>query len=467
MRSPRFSNASPTTRCLNASTPPHIVRLLTRDARQGSEDAAPRHRRRARRARRDSRTLERRLAGTRVPSASCPRASRLVRARACGRRRRRARRHVAAHEAGRWPLRSCSTRRFRRASRRRSRSSRSRRTADYLAVAPTFEGRAPIWLRPIDSSAGRILPGTEGATFPFWSPDGKSIGFFAERKLKRIEIDGEAVSIVTDAPIARGGMWQPDGTILFAPTPGRPAVPRAGLRRNRRRRDARSSPARTITARRFSCPTAVTFCITRAARRRCAASTSRGSTDPNRGGSPTPMPPRSTASGHLLFVRQGELLAQPFDADRLTLGGAAFRVAGPVAVNPGDQPGVAGGVAGRRHRVRGQQHPERAVRLGRSNGQRKLEALGQPEQTADGDAVALAGRTADRLQPGRRQQLGHLVDGPARNDEPASRRIPLWTSARSGRPTAGRSSFNRRECKGRRRTSTSAPSPTARPKSCC
>ena len=71
----------------------------------------------------------------------------------------------------------------------------------YLAVAPTFEGRAPIWLRPIDSTAGRMLPGTEGATFPFWSPDGKSIGFFAERKLKRIELDGEAVSIVTDVQV--------------------------------------------------------------------------------------------------------------------------------------------------------------------------------------------------------------------------------------------------------------------------
>jgi len=43
-----------------------------------------------------------------------------------------------------------------------------------LAVAPTFEGRAPLWLRPIDSSAGRILPGTEGATFPFWSSSPRS-----------------------------------------------------------------------------------------------------------------------------------------------------------------------------------------------------------------------------------------------------------------------------------------------------
>jgi hypothetical protein len=87
----------------------------------------------------------------------------------------------------------------------------------YLAAATAFEGRPPIWLRPIDSTTGRMLPGTEGATFPFWSPDGKSIGFFAERKLKRIELDGEAVSIVTDVQVARGGMWQPDDTILFAP----------------------------------------------------------------------------------------------------------------------------------------------------------------------------------------------------------------------------------------------------------
>ena len=86
-----------------------------------------------------------------------------------------------------------------------------------LAVAPAFDGRAPLWLRPLDSIAGRSLPGTEGAIFPFWSPDGRSVAFFADRKLKRITLESEAVEIVADAVIARGGTWKSDGTILYAP----------------------------------------------------------------------------------------------------------------------------------------------------------------------------------------------------------------------------------------------------------
>jgi eukaryotic-like serine/threonine-protein kinase len=74
-----------------------------------------------------------------------------------------------------------------------------------------------LWVRPLDSLESRALPGTEGASFPFWSPDGKSLGFFADNKLKRIEVSGGAPIVITDAPTARGGAWGPDGTILFAP----------------------------------------------------------------------------------------------------------------------------------------------------------------------------------------------------------------------------------------------------------
>ena len=75
----------------------------------------------------------------------------------------------------------------------------------------------PLWLRPLASTSGRLLTGTEGAGFPFWSPDGRSIGFFADQKLKRLDVNSEAIQILADAPVARGGAWQADGTILFAP----------------------------------------------------------------------------------------------------------------------------------------------------------------------------------------------------------------------------------------------------------
>src|SRR6185295_5368905 len=91
-----------------------------------------------------------------------------------------------------------------------------------LLAAPTAANPTPLWLRPLGSTSGRTLPGTEGASFPFWSPDGKSIGFFADNKLKRFDVDSQAVSILADAPNARGGAWHSNGTILFAPRPSGP-----------------------------------------------------------------------------------------------------------------------------------------------------------------------------------------------------------------------------------------------------
>lgn len=74
-----------------------------------------------------------------------------------------------------------------------------------------------LWVRPLDATESRALPGTDGASFPFWSPDGRSIGFFADNKLKRIDVAGGGPLVITDAPNARGGAWNADGVILFAP----------------------------------------------------------------------------------------------------------------------------------------------------------------------------------------------------------------------------------------------------------
>jgi hypothetical protein len=55
------------------------------------------------------------------------------------------------------------------------------------------------------------------AALPFWSPDGRRIGFFADGKLKRIALDGSPPTVICDAPDARGGAWSPSQTIVFAP----------------------------------------------------------------------------------------------------------------------------------------------------------------------------------------------------------------------------------------------------------
>ena len=83
--------------------------------------------------------------------------------------------------------------------------------------AHTAKERNSIWIQPLDSNVPRKLAGTEGATFPFWSPDGLSIGFFAEGKLKTIPVAGGPVSSIADAPNPRGGAWGADNTIVYSP----------------------------------------------------------------------------------------------------------------------------------------------------------------------------------------------------------------------------------------------------------
>ena len=127
--------------------------------------------------------------------------------------------------------------------------------ATQVAVSPdgrniVFVAGAPpayqIWLRPVAALAARPIPGTEGGTFPFWSPDSRFIGFFAGGKLKKVAIAGGPPIVLCDAPAGRGGSWSRDNVILFAPGV-RPHRPPARVKRRRgadRRHDTRSSDRR-------------------------------------------------------------------------------------------------------------------------------------------------------------------------------------------------------------------------------
>ena len=77
-------------------------------------------------------------------------------------------------------------------------------------------GRSRLWLRSLDQTEARPLAGTEGATYPFWSPDSRSIGFFASNKLLRFDVAGGAPQMLaTLTGNGLGGSWSADGTILF------------------------------------------------------------------------------------------------------------------------------------------------------------------------------------------------------------------------------------------------------------
>ena len=85
-------------------------------------------------------------------------------------------------------------------------------------------------VRRLDRDECRLLPGTEVSSYPFWSPDGRSIGFFGQGKLRRMGLDGSGAAVITDISDGRGGSWSKDGTIVYVPTASGPVfkVPAAG-----------------------------------------------------------------------------------------------------------------------------------------------------------------------------------------------------------------------------------------------
>ncbi len=101
--------------------------------------------------------------------------------------------------------------------------------ADSIAVSPDgnrvvfigvgADGAKQLWMRPLGSLTADVIPGTELVNGAFWSPDGRSLAFFASGKLKRVDVQSGAAQAICDTPDARSaGTWGPNGTILFETT---------------------------------------------------------------------------------------------------------------------------------------------------------------------------------------------------------------------------------------------------------
>ena len=99
-----------------------------------------------------------------------------------------------------------------------------------IVFAAPGEGGVGLWLRDLAVSTARPLSGTEDAMYPFWSPDGRSVGFFASGMMKRVDLAGGAPHTLARAPVGRGGTWHADGSIIFAPDQSSPLmrVPASG-----------------------------------------------------------------------------------------------------------------------------------------------------------------------------------------------------------------------------------------------
>jgi Tol biopolymer transport system component len=96
--------------------------------------------------------------------------------------------------------------------------------AHLVFVVTDATGRTVLYLRALDSLAAQPLVGTDGGMWPFWSPNGREIGFFAGGKLKKIDIAGGQPVTLADAPVPRGGSWNQDGVIIFTPAPPAPTL---------------------------------------------------------------------------------------------------------------------------------------------------------------------------------------------------------------------------------------------------
>jgi hypothetical protein len=89
-------------------------------------------------------------------------------------------------------------------------------------TAIDHDGSIKLWTRSLKASDASAIPGTDGAASPFWSPDGRSLGFFAGGKLKTVELNGGNLQALADSSAPYASAWAPDGTILFRPVPGSP-----------------------------------------------------------------------------------------------------------------------------------------------------------------------------------------------------------------------------------------------------
>ena len=86
-----------------------------------------------------------------------------------------------------------------------------------LVFVADCAGTNSLWIRTLASGKMELLEGTTAAQYPFWSPEGRSVGFFSRDMLRRVDLDTRAVRILAPAAAGRGGSWSPRGTIVYAP----------------------------------------------------------------------------------------------------------------------------------------------------------------------------------------------------------------------------------------------------------
>jgi Tol biopolymer transport system component len=203
-----------------------------------------------------------------------------------------------------------------------------------LVFAANAVGAQPnLWVRRLDGLQAELIPGTEEAQFPFWSPDGQSLAFFADGKLKKVDLSGGPVVTICEAERGVGGTWGRDGTILFTPTPSSPLlrVPSSG---------GKPVPVTKFDAKRHETTHRYPHFLPDGRHFLYAAANLAGTGDDPanairlgsvEGGDDRVVVPGLAnpfySAGHLFYARERTLFALPFDPKRLAARGEALPVA--------------------------------------------------------------------------------------------------------------------------------------------
>ncbi len=201
-----------------------------------------------------------------------------------------------------------------------------------LAITVSVNANRQLFLRRLDAAQSQLMPGSEGARYPFWSPDGRYVAFYSQGKLRKVVASGGPPQILCDAPDGRGGTWNRDGVILYSTDDGGgfairrvAATGGASAVAAKAPRGLSRYPVFLPDGRHFL------YVVTRAsAEENGVYFTSLDGKDNRR-----ILPDETTAifaSGHLLFVRENTLMAQTFEPEHGQLSGDPVPIASNVSL---------------------------------------------------------------------------------------------------------------------------------------
>ncbi len=205
-------------------------------------------------------------------------------------------------------------------------------------VADDADAKHMLWVRELNADSARSLAGTEGATFPFWSPDGRFLGFFADGKLKVIDIGGGAAAVLCEAPQGRGGAWNQEGIIIFSSSfqgpiykiPAAGGIPAQITKVDASQHDSHRWPVFLPDGKHF-----LYLAVSHRNPSDPADAVYLGSLD----GKETRLVMHSIANavlgaGHILFLHGNQLMAQEFDVKMGKILGSPSRIADDVQNDP-------------------------------------------------------------------------------------------------------------------------------------